>query len=207
MKEDETPLTKRQQSTLLRRKQIVEAAAACIVEQGIHQTSIRDIAKSAGISLGNLYNHFKSKDELVAEIAALEAEDLVPFHDLLGREGSAQDILDRFSSAYFDYVSRPENAILTAEITAEAMRNPQIVGAFSENRQGLVDAVADLIASVLVDTSLPSVELSETYMTLIERAATRCAFEPASKKKAALKLLKNSVDYLFRLDRARKGVT
>ena len=68
---------KREASTLARHKHIVESAAICFIEQGFHQTSVRDIAKRANISLGNLYNHFGNKTALIAEIAALEADNLV----------------------------------------------------------------------------------------------------------------------------------
>jgi AcrR family transcriptional regulator len=46
------------------RARIERAALKHFVEQGIGETSIRDIANTAGISLGAMYNHFKSKEEL-----------------------------------------------------------------------------------------------------------------------------------------------
>jgi AcrR family transcriptional regulator len=46
------------------RFKIERAALKHFVEQGIAETSIRDIAEAAGMSLGAMYNHFKSKEEL-----------------------------------------------------------------------------------------------------------------------------------------------
>jgi AcrR family transcriptional regulator len=46
------------------RARIERAALKLFVEQGIAETSIRDIAESAGLSLGAMYNHFESKEEL-----------------------------------------------------------------------------------------------------------------------------------------------
>ena len=46
------------------RARIERAALKHFVEQGIAETSIRDIAQTAGISLGAMYNHFESKEEL-----------------------------------------------------------------------------------------------------------------------------------------------
>ena len=46
------------------RSRIERAALKHFVEKGIAETSIRDIATEADISLGAMYNHFKSKDEL-----------------------------------------------------------------------------------------------------------------------------------------------
>jgi AcrR family transcriptional regulator len=50
------------------RERIQRAALQNFVEQGIDKTSIRDIADTAHISLGAMYNHFKSKDELAREL-------------------------------------------------------------------------------------------------------------------------------------------
>jgi AcrR family transcriptional regulator len=46
------------------RTRIERAALKHFVEQGIAETSIRDIAESANMSLGAMYNHFESKEEL-----------------------------------------------------------------------------------------------------------------------------------------------
>ncbi|MBI5202505.1 MAG: TetR/AcrR family transcriptional regulator [Elusimicrobia bacterium] len=50
------------------RQRILDAAAELFGRQGFHGTSTRDIAKSAGVSLGNIYNHFRTKDELFVEL-------------------------------------------------------------------------------------------------------------------------------------------
>jgi AcrR family transcriptional regulator len=47
------------------RDRIEKAAIRLFVEQGVAETSIRDIARAVDISEGALYRHFVSKDELV----------------------------------------------------------------------------------------------------------------------------------------------
>ena len=54
------------------REKIVEAALHSFTHKGFHQTSMRDIAQTAGVSVGNLYNHFTGKEALIGEIALLE---------------------------------------------------------------------------------------------------------------------------------------
>ncbi|HEY7770298.1 TetR/AcrR family transcriptional regulator [Longimicrobium sp.] len=44
---------------------ILRAAAAIFAEKGYHQASIRDIARSTGVSLSGLYYYFNSKEELL----------------------------------------------------------------------------------------------------------------------------------------------
>lgn len=47
---------------------IEDAAINLFMEQGYHATSMRQIADSAGLALGGIYNHFKSKDEIFEAI-------------------------------------------------------------------------------------------------------------------------------------------
>jgi AcrR family transcriptional regulator len=47
---------------------IERAALELFVTKGIAETSIRDIAAAAGVSLGAIYNHFPGKDELANEM-------------------------------------------------------------------------------------------------------------------------------------------
>ena len=46
------------------RQQIISSAHRLFLEQGFHGTTMRQIAKAAGVALGSLYNHFADKDDL-----------------------------------------------------------------------------------------------------------------------------------------------
>jgi AcrR family transcriptional regulator len=46
------------------RQAVVDAAYNLIIEQGYAATSMRQIAERAGLSLGSIYNHFPSKEEV-----------------------------------------------------------------------------------------------------------------------------------------------
>ncbi|MDF2765281.1 MAG: Transcriptional regulator [Rhodospirillales bacterium] len=50
------------------RDRIERSAMRLFVEQGIAETSIREIARDAGVSQGAMYNHFVSKEELAWEL-------------------------------------------------------------------------------------------------------------------------------------------
>jgi AcrR family transcriptional regulator len=45
-------------------QQIANAAFELFIEQGFHGTSMRQIARRAGIALGGIYNHFESKEQI-----------------------------------------------------------------------------------------------------------------------------------------------
>jgi AcrR family transcriptional regulator len=50
------------------RERIHEAAVALFTTQGFHGTGMREIAARAEVSLGNIYNHHKTKEELLASL-------------------------------------------------------------------------------------------------------------------------------------------
>jgi AcrR family transcriptional regulator len=61
------------------REAILQAAHDLFAEQGYHGTSMRQIAGSAGIALGGLYNHFESKEQ-VFEAVFLESH---PYREVI----------------------------------------------------------------------------------------------------------------------------
>ncbi len=58
---------------LSRRDHLVETALALFIREGFHATGIDGILAQAGVAKMTLYNHFKSKDELI--LAALRLRD------------------------------------------------------------------------------------------------------------------------------------
>jgi len=49
---------------------ITQAALALFVEQGVAETTVRDIARAAGVAEGALYRHFAGKEELAWQLFA-----------------------------------------------------------------------------------------------------------------------------------------
>jgi len=51
------------------RKSVIEdAARELLIKRGFHATSMRDIAKRAKVSLGNVYNYFETKEAIFESI-------------------------------------------------------------------------------------------------------------------------------------------
>lgn len=76
---------------VVRRNQtsIEQAALRLFIRQGYFGTSIRDIARQAGISIGNIYNYYPNKQalylQLVRRYSARMAETQASLTSLLGR--------------------------------------------------------------------------------------------------------------------------
>ncbi|MFC6935010.1 TetR/AcrR family transcriptional regulator [Actinomadura yumaensis] len=62
-----------------RRTQIMDAARACFIRKGIHETSMQDIFAESGLSAGAVYRYFKSKNEIIEAVATTVIADLHEF--------------------------------------------------------------------------------------------------------------------------------
>jgi AcrR family transcriptional regulator len=51
---------------------IAQAALECMLEKGMYETSLRDICARAGVSMGALYIHFNTRDDLVVAACTLD---------------------------------------------------------------------------------------------------------------------------------------
>ena len=51
-----------------KKKNIEDAAKQLFIKQGFHATSMRDISARAGVSLGNLYNYYRTKESILESI-------------------------------------------------------------------------------------------------------------------------------------------
>ena len=57
------------------RTAIARAALNVLLKKGVYATSLRDICKAAGVSVGALYTHFKTKEEAIVAACALDRAD------------------------------------------------------------------------------------------------------------------------------------
>jgi AcrR family transcriptional regulator len=66
--------TRQRQPTEIRRSLIVEAARSVIAERGLFATTMRDIAREAGVSVGTLTYHFTGIGEILRDVLEGEME-------------------------------------------------------------------------------------------------------------------------------------
>ena len=58
----------RKEQTQQRRIEVIEAALSCFTELGYAKTTMADIRKYSSASMGSIYHHFKSKEQLASMV-------------------------------------------------------------------------------------------------------------------------------------------
>lgn len=182
----------REKLTDARRTLILQTAALCFARDGFHQTSIRDIANQAGISVGNVYNHFDSKAELIAEIALLEAAELDPIIARLDQANDPRKALDQFVDIYLAYCGGLDDARLAAEIVAEGLRNRDVAKGYVANRARLDKALTSVLEA-MPGAEKNRAEVAKFIPELIEGLAFRTALKGRQPKKKEIASLKAAV--------------
>jgi TetR/AcrR family transcriptional regulator, repressor for uid operon len=128
-----------------RRREIVEAAMACFRRRGFHQASMNEICAAAGISAGALYRYFPSKADIILAIAD---EDQREAEGLIDSIAAGADITESLAGIAREVVRRcGENQPLTADVLAEAMRDPALAQRFAGRILDMQERLARAIAA------------------------------------------------------------
>lgn len=108
------------------REQILSAAGECFRNRGFKATTMHEIAKRAGMSVGNLYNYFDGKDAIVDELAKREIGRLASEVDaVVNGRMSVEEQRDQF----FEMLLRQltiERARVNVELYEEATRSDRL---------------------------------------------------------------------------------
>jgi len=145
------------------RARILETSLALFRERGYEETTIADIAEEAGVSLGNAYYYFESKEHLIqafygrthAEHAALSAPILaergtleVRLRRVMHAKIDSIEPYHRFSGLLFRSASDPESPLNPFSAESEPVRD-QATALFAELVDGSTNRIpADVRAEL-----------------------------------------------------------
>ena len=100
-------LGRRAESTGETRQRIVEATFQLHSERGIADTSMKDIAGRAGVSVGTVYHHFPKYADAIVACGAYTAEHApAPTAALFEGAASRQERIERLARAMFSHYER-----------------------------------------------------------------------------------------------------
>ena len=125
----------------------MSAALTCAARKGFHQTTMRDICREAGLSIGAVYNYFRSKEEILEALtqrSRVERDKLLRQLEAYPTARQAlTHLLREMFEAYADESFRTFGSV-DVETFAEALRNPRV----REIAQEEIHALADPLTSM-----------------------------------------------------------
>jgi AcrR family transcriptional regulator len=108
-----------------RRELIVQAARASIVERGLAATSVREVARAAGVSLGTVTYHFPTLDELLTEVLSVTLRDFYrPRRRRMAPDATAVDRLRVLIEDHFSSPDLHEQCVIWLEYWPRAIHVP-----------------------------------------------------------------------------------
>jgi AcrR family transcriptional regulator len=153
-----------------RRQQVLDAAAQCFRAHGFHGASMAEIARTAGMSPGHIYNLFDNKEDLIAAIVARDqANWLAKSEAMLRAPDVLQAMLDGVALGVEDCTTLAD-AALRLEVAAEAGRNPKLATIV----QG-ADAASRERCKALLHTALAQQGVTLEPVTLQARSSALAA--------------------------------
>ena len=179
-----------------RRVTILEAAERAFVRLGFHAATMSQVADEAGMSAGNLYRYFPSKEAIVEGLCELDsAERSTAFAAL----ADAPDLQTAMRGALDAHVLAcpPEKARMIVEIWAEAGRNPRVAEFARRLDRDVLDGLAELFdlaksrgsAATEVDSRFAASLMFTLVAGIFKRKAVEPAFDVEAERRMALGVL------------------
>ena len=183
-----------------RRNEILAAAQACFARSGFHQASMQEICTEAGMSPGNLYRYFRSKEDIIAGIAERD------------RAEAAQQLASVGTGDFFEGLaalarhhlveSTIEEVSLCAEIMAESRRNPEVARIYQDMERDMrarfIALLRDAAERGEVRRDIDLNGAVTVLFALADGLSWRRAVEPSFNAEAVLPLVLGMVHQLLR---------
>ena len=154
------------------RSAILEGAKSMVAKQGLHKTSMIEIADEAEVSRATLYNHFRDKESVMRALLESEVERII---SAALAEGSPEKALTRMSieisgDAALATLRKTDPAVLTIILTSH--HDPlwdQVVTAL----RGIADGVQELVLLWLIGQFLAPLSNQECRSQATRLFSTR----------------------------------
>jgi AcrR family transcriptional regulator len=146
-----------------RSHEILASIRQVFAEKGFDGASMQDLARAAGMSVGNFYRYFPSKAAIVQAMCGYDlAEIQGDFAEIQTSDRPMACLRDRILNHFSE--ESLKDGQLWAEITAAAIRKPEI----GEASRQMESTIVRLLAAIFAHSTRRSVEEAE------ERYAGQC---------------------------------
>lgn len=173
-----------------RRLEIIEAAERCVMKTGLHRLTLRDIAREQSGSLGNIYNYFANKEEIVEAIVERETDRFIAIAVQGGKaqgEGTLGERLREHMTSFVDAYLDSDGARVAVSIAAEAMINERVRDIIARANQRLYEVISnDVINNRQNSWPIPKAKMQAQLAlsrSLLEGLRVTAIFNPGIDRK------------------------
>lgn len=134
-------------STEDRSNEILASIRQAFADKGFDGASMQDLARAAGMSVGNFYRYFPSKAAIVVAMVGLDLDEIeADFAQILVSPDPMSALKDKIVARMTEDCTN--DGQLWAEITAAAIRKPKIAAASAQMEEMIIEKFARVFARV-----------------------------------------------------------
>ena len=123
---------------------------ACFARQGYHATSMDDVVRQSGLSVGAIYSYFNSKEELFLSLCEYRTEQtLVYLNDLFRTPGPMVDKFEQGIEYFFQQLS--EDLIPLARVSVEFLSQASKSERVKERQERRCDTIRQFLRWLLTE--------------------------------------------------------
>jgi AcrR family transcriptional regulator len=189
----------------LRRNQVLTAATECFRAHGFHGTSMSQLSKASGMSVGHIYHYFESKESIIEAIVENDLLKILQIPERIEQNRGEGDIFDALvadveqsaADAFYD----PDAALLL-EIVAEAARNPRIASIIRRAEVMAMDSIKNYLRKGLLQRNAPLSEASldtacNLLASLFEGLTIRLIRNPDLSLQSSIPMMRRIIRYML----------
>ena len=177
----------------LRKQCIIDATEQHVLIKGFHKASMSEIAKTAGLSVGQIYRYYAHKDDIICALVEQLTQKRLQF---MASFLDKKDWLERHFSE--ENQETHNMRIMHTEIQAEATRNPVISKIYKESHTRLQNrAVVILMSRYPTITEREAIARIEMLVTLTEGLLVRWDFQTRPFTKEMHQIYRQTLDTIL----------
>lgn len=164
-----------------RRQQILEAAVACFMRKGFHATRTAEICAEAGMSPGNLFHYFPTKEAIIAAIVEEDQGETAARFAAAAGARNLYDALIAIVEESLALLADPVYTRIGLEVLAEAVRNPEVFASVAQSEAGRKAQLVHLLATAVergqARLAMPPAQAADWILLLLDGAFGRAMVE------------------------------
>lgn len=189
----------------LRRNQVLTAATECFRAHGFHGTSMSQLSKASGMSVGHIYHYFENKEAIIEAIVENDLLKILQITERVEQSRGDGDIFDALvadvDNSATDTFHDPDAALLL-EIVAEAARNDRIASIIRRAEVTAMESIKDYLRKGLqqrqTDYSETSLDIACNLLaSIFEGLTIRLIRNPELSLQATIPMLRQVIRHIL----------